>query len=66
MPQDEMQHEVHSITYEVFAPKMLNLKLLQCLDVTSSLWEMQVIEKQVKHHHEKTIRQIQTMEHSTR
>lgn len=66
MPQDAMQHEVYSITYEQFAPKTLNQKLLRLLDLTSSLQEVQVIEKQIKHHHEKTIRKIQNMEHSTR
>lgn len=46
--QDAMQHEVYSITYELFAPRMLNLKLRRLLDLTSSLWEVQVIEKQIK------------------
>ena len=59
---DAMQHEVYSITYDLFAPRMLNLKLLRLLDLASSLWEVQVIEKQIKYLHVKTFRQIQNME----
>lgn len=61
-----MQHEIYNIIYEVFAPKMLTLNLPRPLNLTSILQEMQVIVKPVKHHYEETIRQVQTMEHSTR
>lgn len=58
MPPDAMRHEVYSITYKEFAPKMLTLNLLRPFHLTSRLQGMQVIEKPVKPHHEETIRQI--------
>ena len=63
---DTTQHGVCSIISEVFVLKMLNLNLLGLLTRTSNVQETQVIEQQVKHYHEETIRQIQNMEHSRR
>lgn len=51
-----MLYEVPSITSQVVSPKMFNLNLIKLFDLTSSLQDIQLTEKQVKNHPEETIR----------
>lgn len=61
-----MQEDVNCITYEIFLPKKLNLKLTNVRYLTINLHKIRESQKYIKiYHKEETVSQNQNLENHT-